>query len=101
MIILGIDGMDPQFLAAHWSSLPNLNQLRSNGDFKPLGTTIPPQSPVAWSSVTTGMDPGGHGIFDFVHRNPVTRMPMMSMAEVTEPAHTLSIGPYILGMRVT
>jgi predicted AlkP superfamily phosphohydrolase/phosphomutase len=96
MIVLGIDGMDPQFLAAHWSSLPNLNKLRTEGDFKPLETTIPPQSPVAWSSVTTGMDPGGHGIFDFVHRNPTTRMPMSSMAEATSAAHTITIGPYVI-----
>ena len=96
MIVLGVDGMDPVFLEAHWSSLPNLNRLRSQGDFRRLGTTVPPQSPVAWTSVTTGMDPGGHGIFDFVHRNPATRMPMSSMAEVTEPTHTLTIGPYLL-----
>ena len=96
MIVLGIDGMDPQFLAAHWSSLPNLNRLRTEGDFKPLQTTIPPQSPVAWSSVTTGMDPGGHGIFDFVHRNPATRMPMSSMAESSGAAHTVTIGPYLI-----
>ncbi len=96
MIVLGVDGMDPLFLEAHWSSLPNLNRLRGQGDFRRLGTTVPPQSPVAWTSVTTGMDPGGHGIFDFVHRNPATRMPMSSMAEVTEPTRTLAIGPYIL-----
>jgi predicted AlkP superfamily phosphohydrolase/phosphomutase len=96
MIVLGVDGMDPVFLEAHWSSLPNLNRLRSQGDFRRLGTTVPPQSPVAWSSVITGMDPGGHGIFDFVHRNPATRMPMSSMAEVTEPTHTLAIGPYLI-----
>jgi predicted AlkP superfamily phosphohydrolase/phosphomutase len=96
MIVLGVDGMDPVFLEAHWSSLPNLNRLRSQGDFRRLATTVPPQSPVAWSSVITGMDPGGHGIFDFVHRNPATRMPMSSMAEVTEPTHTLAIGPYLI-----
>lgn len=96
MIVLGIDGMDPAFLEAHWSSLPNLNKLRQQGDFRRLGTTVPPQSPVAWSTVITGMDPGGHGIFDFVHRNPATRMPMSSMAEVTEATHNLSIGPYVI-----
>lgn len=96
MIVLGVDGMDPQFLEAHWSSLPNLNRLRQEGDFKPLGTTVPPQSPVAWSSVTTGMDPGGSGIFDFVHRNPATRMPLSSMAELTPPSRTITIGPYVL-----
>src|SRR5207248_2820732 len=96
MIVLGIDGMDPVFLEQHWSSLPNLNRLRSQGDFRRLATTVPPQSPVAWSSLITGMDPGGHGIFDFVHRNPATRMPMSSMAEVTEAAHTFGIGPYVI-----
>lgn len=79
LIVLGIDGMDPLFLEAHWDSLPNLNRLRREGDFKRLATTVPPQSPVAWSTVTTGMDPGGHGIFDFVHRNPSTRIDRKSV----------------------
>ncbi len=96
MIVLGIDGMDPEFLETHWDSLPNLNRLRKAGDFRRLATTIPPQSPVAWSSVTTGMDPGGHGIFDFIHRDPHTRVPMSSMSETTAPTRTLSIGPYVL-----
>ena len=96
LIVIGVDGMDPVFLERHWDSLPNLNRLRQQGDFKRLATTIPPQSPVAWSSVITGMDPGGHGIFDFVRRNPATRLPASSMSEVTEPAHTLSIGPYVI-----
>jgi predicted AlkP superfamily phosphohydrolase/phosphomutase len=96
LIVIGVDGMDPVFLERHWASLPNLNQLRQRGDFKRLATTIPPQSPVAWSSVITGMDPGGHGIFDFVRRDPATRMPASSMSEVSEPAHTITIGPYVI-----
>src|SRR5437016_12166334 len=88
--------MDPQFLEAHWDSLPNLNRLRREGDFKRLATTVPPQSPVAWSTVTTGMDPGGHGIFDFIHRDPATRLPLPSMSEITEPRRTLTIGPYLI-----
>lgn len=96
MIVIGVDGMDPVFLETHWSSLPNLNRLRTEGDFRRLGTTIPPQSPVAWSTVTTGMDPGGHGIYDFVHRNPATRLPMQSMTEITDATTTFSIGPYLI-----
>ena len=91
MIVIGVDGMDPVFLEAHFASLPNLDRLRQQGAFRRLGTTVPPQSPVAWSSVITGMDPGGHGIFDFVHRNRSTRMPVSSMAETTEPTHSLAI----------
>ena len=96
MIVLGVDGMDPVFVETHLASLPNLNRLRQQGTFRRLATTVPPQSPVAWSSVITGMDPGGHGIFDFVHRNPSTRMPVSSMAESTEPTRSLAIGPYLL-----
>jgi predicted AlkP superfamily phosphohydrolase/phosphomutase len=96
IIVLGIDGMDPQFLERHWDSLPNLNRLRQTGTFEDLATTTPPQSPVAWSTVMTGMDPGGDGMFDFISRNPKTMTLYSSMAEVSPPTHTLSIGPYVL-----
>ncbi len=96
IIVLGIDGMDPQFLGRHWDSLPNLNHLRQIGDFQPLATTVPPQSPVAWSTVMTGMDPGGDGMFDFILRNPKKMTLLSSMADVEPPSHTLSIGPYVL-----
>lgn len=96
VIVLGIDGMDPKFLEAHWDSLPNLNALRKQGDFQRLATTVPPQSPVAWSTFITGLEPSGHGIYDFIHRNPETALPYSSMAEAAEAGRTLKIGPYIL-----
>ncbi|MGC2657015.1 MAG: alkaline phosphatase family protein, partial [Bryobacteraceae bacterium] len=83
-------------LERHWNSLPNLRHLRDTGSFERLGTTIPPQSPVAWASFITGLDPGGTGIFDFVHRDPATMQPFSSMATTEPPAHTLQIGPYLL-----
>jgi hypothetical protein len=52
--------------------LPNFARLRAEGDFRPCGTTVPPQSPVAWSTFITRQDPGGHGIFDFIHRDRTT-----------------------------
>lgn len=96
LIVLGVDGMDPGFIERHWDALPNLAALRNSGGFHRLGTTIPPQSPVAWSTFITGMDPGGHGVFDFVHRNPLNMQPFSSMAETEEPDHYLPIGPYRL-----
>jgi predicted AlkP superfamily phosphohydrolase/phosphomutase len=95
VIVLGVDGMDPQFVQQHWNALPNLDRLRRQGDFKPLQTTTPPQSPVAWSTFITGMDPDGHGIYDFVHRDPATYLPFSSMSKAEEPKHTLSLGPYL------
>jgi predicted AlkP superfamily phosphohydrolase/phosphomutase len=96
VIVLGIDGMDPNFVEQHWDALPNLDQLRREGEFKRLQTTMPPQSPVAWSSFITGMDPGGHGIFDFVHRDPDTLAPYSSMAQAAEGGRWISVGPYRL-----
>lgn len=95
MIVLGIDGLDPVFLEKHWSELPNLDRLRREGEFKRLATTMPPQSPVAWSTFITGLSPDGHGIYDFIHRDPATRMPRSSMTE-TKPGRRLELGPYSL-----
>ncbi|HZC42936.1 MAG TPA: alkaline phosphatase family protein, partial [Acidobacteriaceae bacterium] len=96
IIILGPDGMDPTFLESHWGSLPNLNRLRQMGGFRRLQSTIPPQTPTAWSTMSTGLDPGGTGIFDFILRDPKTMTLLSSMADVEPPSHTLSIGPYVL-----
>ena len=96
IIVLGIDAMDPGFLERHWDALPNLDYLRRKGDFERLATTAPPQSPVAWSTFITGLDPSGHGVFDFIHRDPRTMEPLSSMADIEPPRHTLALGPYLL-----
>ena len=81
MIVLGFDGLDyglTRTLMAQRPAAELLAPRRARAAFAPLGTTIPPQSPVAWSTFITGLDPGGHGIFDFVHRDPKTMMPYLS-----------------------
>ena len=84
MIVLGVDGMDPvmlrQFMAE--GATPNLRRLAGSGGLAPLGTSIPPQSPVAWSNFITGMDPGGHGLFDFIALDRKTLVPYLSAARV-------------------
>jgi predicted AlkP superfamily phosphohydrolase/phosphomutase len=94
VIVLGVDGMDPNFVEQHWSVLPNLARLRNQGSFSRLGTTMPPQSPVAWSTFITGLEPAAHGIFDFVHRDPSTLQPFSSMSRTDEPRYSLPLGPY-------
>jgi predicted AlkP superfamily phosphohydrolase/phosphomutase len=72
VIILGIDGMDPRLSERMMADglLPNLAKMRAAGGFTDLGTSIPPQSPVAWANFINGAGPGSHGIFDFMHRHP-------------------------------
>jgi predicted AlkP superfamily phosphohydrolase/phosphomutase len=94
VIVLGIDGMDPGFVERHWNALPNLARLRDQGSFRRLTTTTPPQSPVAWSSFITGLDPDQHGIYDFVHRDPATLQVFSSMSRNEEPRFVLPLGPY-------
>lgn len=90
LFVLGVDGMDPIITQRMMDEgkLPNLAKLAANGGFLPLGTVNPPQSPVAWSSFVTGLDPGGHGIFDFVHRDPLTYMPISSATPPPGPPGT-------------
>lgn len=94
VIVLGVDGMDPGFVERHWLDLPNLAAFRERGWFARLGTTTPPQSPVAWSSFITGLDPSEHGIFDFVERDPDTMLPFSTLGETEEPRFRLPLGPY-------
>lgn len=95
-IVIGVDGMDPGFVERHWADLPNLNSLRHEGSFQRLATTMPPQSPVAWSTFITGLDPAEHGIFDFVHRDPATHEPYLSTDRTEPPRFVLPLGPYRL-----
>lgn len=90
--------MDPQLLHQYMQDgrMPNFQRLEREGSYHELGTTIPPQSPVAWSSVITGMNPGGTGIFDFIHRDPNTMQPIFSMARVEAPEHVLNLGKWSL-----
>jgi len=96
VIVLGIDGMDPGFVEKHWKDLPNLARLKDDGEFRRLETVMPPQSPVAWSTFITGMDSGGHGIFDFIHRDPRTLAPYSSIAASSDSSVTIPVGAYEL-----
>ena len=70
VIVIGFDGMDPVLCERLMDAgqLPHLDLLRKAGGYRRLGTSIPPQSPVAWATFITGANPGVHGIFDFIHR---------------------------------
>jgi len=98
VIILGIDGMDPDVLKEFIDQgvLPNFKKLAEQGDFKPLQTSMPPLSPVAWATFITGMDPGGHGIYDFVSRDPATYIPFEAMAETYSPEKYVNFGSWVL-----
>ncbi|MDP9361110.1 MAG: alkaline phosphatase family protein, partial [Acidobacteriota bacterium] len=86
VIVLGFDGVDARY-TEHWMNegkLPNLARLRAQGTFRPLRPTIPAQTPVSWSTFSTGIDPGRTGIFDFLRRDPKTYLPVFAAFDETK-----------------
>jgi len=81
ILVVGIDGLDPdicrELLQA--GKMTNLQALISNGSFKDLEIINPAQSPVSWSCLACGVNPGKHGIFDFIQRDPKTYLPRLSI----------------------
>jgi len=96
VLVLGVDGMDPVILGEliREGKLPHFERLIREGSFSELGTSNPPQSPVAWSNFITGKNPGGHGIFDFIHRDPENFIPYLSTSKVEPPGRSIKLGKW-------
>src|SRR4051794_11365883 len=92
VIVLGFDGVDARY-TEKWMNegkLPNMARLRDAGTFRPLLPTTPAQTPVSWSTFSTGIDPGLTGIFDFLRRDPKTYLPVFAAFDETKE-------PFLLG----
>jgi len=99
VIVIGFDGMDPGLSQRMMDAglLPNLDKLRKGGGFRRLGTSVPPQSPVAWANFINGAGPGSHGIFDFIHRHPDRQCaPFFSAAETVPGQGGWDVGDHKL-----
>lgn len=104
VIVLGIDGLDYDFVRQliDQGRMPNFARMEREGQFGPLETAASPQSPVAWSNFITGLDSGGHGIFDFLHRDLDGEpqlpfgMPYASTTREGEPGVELKLGRWII-----
>ncbi|HKP55608.1 MAG TPA: alkaline phosphatase family protein [Polyangiales bacterium] len=89
LVVLGFDGVDPRWLEdwAKAGKLPTIKQLmdeHAGQGYRRLGSTNPPQSPVAWTTFATGTLPGDHGIFDFIGRTiPATGLPVLLRVATT------------------
>ncbi|RME39482.1 MAG: nucleotide pyrophosphatase [Planctomycetota bacterium] len=98
VVVLGLDGMEPTLAEGFMAEgrMPNLAKLADRGCFKRLGTTLPPLSPVAWSTFLTGCNPGKHNVFDFLTRDRRTYRPLLSSVSIHGPSRVLRIGRYRL-----
>ncbi len=96
VVILGLDGMDHELTEKMMEEgkLPNFSALREQGGFRPLGTTVPPLSPVAWSTFQTGVNPGKHNIFDFLTPDLTHYHAKLSSVEIRPPRRSIKLGKY-------
>lgn len=96
LVIIGLDGLEPTLVEKYMDQgkLPHLSELKKEGSYSRLETTIPSISPVAWSSFMTGCHPAKHNIFDFLSRDPKTYLPDLSSARIGQPKRTLSLGKF-------
>ncbi|MFQ5809731.1 MAG: alkaline phosphatase family protein [Armatimonadota bacterium] len=68
LLIIGLDGACFD-LVGPWLDgglLPNLRTLMDEGAFGSLRSTVPAITPTAWTTMATGVNPGRHGVFNFV-----------------------------------
>lgn len=74
IVVLGIDGATFGIIKplAMQGRLPNIARLMEDGTHGVLNSSMPPLSPVAWTSFMTGTLPKKHRIFDFSGKVPGT-----------------------------
>ena len=65
--VLGLDGVGAPLVAtlADAGVMPRMAQLRRDGSFGRMTSSLPTVSNVSWTSVVTGVNPARHGIFGF------------------------------------
>ena len=70
VMILGLDGATWTLLRrfARDGTMPNLSSFLERGCSTELISQVPPVTATAWSSFVTGLNPGKHGVFEFLLR---------------------------------
>jgi predicted AlkP superfamily phosphohydrolase/phosphomutase len=105
LIVIGFDGQEPSLTDRYLAEgkLPHFAALAKAGCYHRLKTTYPPVSPVAWSSFSTGTNPGRHNIFDFLDRDRRSYLPLLSSTRIGNTVgskdRVLRLGPYRIPLR--
>ncbi|MGD9498392.1 MAG: alkaline phosphatase family protein [Armatimonadota bacterium] len=74
LLVIGLDGVPHSLLnqLIERGVTPNLAAIATSGDLRVARSTLPTVSCAAWTSFVTGVNPGAHGVFGFVDREPGT-----------------------------
>ena len=101
LIVVGLDGQDPRLTDRFMKEgkLPNMKKLADQGSYRRIQTTYPSISPVAWSSFSTGTNPGKHNIFDFLDRDLRSYLPKLSSTYIGRLDKVLKIGKWQIPLK--
>jgi len=74
VVIMGLDGVPYSLLHEYMEQgeMPRLREMTAAGRLRPMDSTLPEVSSVAWTSFMTGKNPAAHGIFGFMELDPRT-----------------------------
>jgi predicted AlkP superfamily phosphohydrolase/phosphomutase len=74
VMIIGLDGATLDLIRpwAEAGILPTFRKLMREGAWGTLRSTMPPLTPMAWSSFMTGVNAGKHGVYEFTARREGT-----------------------------
>ncbi|MFO8080742.1 MAG: alkaline phosphatase family protein [Armatimonadota bacterium] len=73
-LVIGLDGVPHSLLTEliDGGEVPNLAAIADSGDLRRAESTQPTVSCAAWTSFVTGVNPGAHGVYGFVDREPAS-----------------------------
>ena len=97
--VLGLDGV-PWRLIERWTEsgdLSNFSALRDAGASGPLDSTRPPTTPLAWTSIATGVWPDKHGIYGFQNLSSEYSHRMYTNGDIVQPALWELLSPALVG----
>lgn len=69
VVVLGLDGFNPDLVDRWRDDLPNLSALMRDGAYGRIRSTVPPITPQAWTCAQCGKNPGQYGFWDFTYRS--------------------------------
>jgi predicted AlkP superfamily phosphohydrolase/phosphomutase len=71
VLVVGLDGATFDLIKpwAEQGHLPTLARLLDEGAHGSLRSTTPPMTAPAWTSFATGVNPGTHGLYDWIQRD--------------------------------
>ena len=89
VVVLGIEGLNPDLLELWSDDLANFTKIQSHGIWGKIKSTIPTVSPVSWTCVLTGQNPGAYGFWDYKYRDDFSYGLTKNVDSTTIQAETL------------